>query len=68
MFTLPAGWTIKSWCNAMRACNQVKFIPLSKMTEAQRQDMARKYEALASDVQPSDYDTIMNDGQPKRRK
>ncbi len=52
----------------MSNCNQAKFIPLSKMTEAQRQEMANKYDALTSDVQPEDYDTIMNDGLPSSMK
>ncbi len=67
-FTLPIGWTIKTWCNAMKACNQAKFTPLAKMTPEQRQAMADKYEALTSQVQPEDYDTITSEGLPSTRK
>ena len=58
-------FTRESFIKAMTAYNQVKFTPLAKMTEAERLELANRFDALTSEVQPSDYDTIMNDRQPK---
>lgn len=44
-YQLPAGWSIKSWQGAMQACNDARnFIPLSKMTDEQREQIAIRYE------------------------
>ena len=59
-YLLPGGWTAEVWCGAMRACNAAReFVPLHKMTDEQRSEIARLFDNRYDRPTQEEMDSIM---------